>query len=39
MVKLIYNPYFFYNSSSFTIVRMEIDDILILANKDFANTK
>lgn len=39
MIKSIYNRYLFYNSSSFGIVKIQTDDILILANNNFASTE
>lgn len=37
MMKLIYNSYLFYKCSSIEVVKMKIDNILILANNNFAN--
>lgn len=39
MIKSTYNPCLLYISSSFGIVRMQIDNILILADNDFTSTK
>lgn len=39
MIELIYDPCFLYSSSSLGIIRMQIDDILILADNNFASTK
>lgn len=35
MKESIYDPYFFYSFGSFGIIKMQTDDILILANDDF----
>ena len=37
--ELIYDLYLFYSSSSFDIMGMQTDNILILANNNFASTK
>lgn len=37
MIESIYNLYFFYKSSLFEIVEMQINNILILANNNFAS--
>ena len=39
IIKSIYNPYLFYSSNLFGIMRMQTDDTLILAVNDFASTK
>ena len=39
MEELIYNLCFFYRSSLFTIMEMQINDILILVNNNLANKK
>ena len=39
MIESIYNSCLFYSSSLFSIVRMQTNDILILADNDFASTK
>ena len=39
MIESTYDPYFLYSSSSFGIVGMQTDDILILADHDFASTE
>lgn len=39
IIKSIYNLYFFYNSNSFGIVRVQINNILILIDNNFASTE
>lgn len=39
MIELIYNPYFFNNFSLFIIMKIQISNILILVDNDFASTK
>ena len=39
IIESTYDPCFFYSSSSFGIVRMQTDDILILTDNDFASTE